>query len=331
MKIGLVGNIMLGRSFNKIFEDIDPEKDKSVIGKDLKEYLESYDFLGGNLETTITNHQIPWPAKTFNYKLDPKYINQIVYNLKPFDYMSLANNHILDYNYEGLRHTKNILTSIDILSAGAGGTLEEAQRPALYKNKKNDIFLFSAADHPDYWAAGRETIIKSQGLHYPYKDNEGIWYVDINKGDWGNVLEHIKKYRNEHKDEIFIFSIHWGSNWQDSIPSIQVQKFADDLLRNGVNIIHGHSPHHLQKVDIIHGGAVFYSLGDFIDDYQINNKYHSDIGGLGTVIMKNDQLFDLNLIPTQIKNINKNNIIDYEVDFLNDKDLLNKIQEIVTY
>lgn len=312
MKVGLVGDIMLGGSFNSTVKN-----GQTSVWGDVGQFLEDYDFVGGNLETTLTSSNIPWSGKNIGVNLDPTYAKY----LYPFNYLSLANNHILDYHVTGLRQTKNALNEMGILSSGAGATLTEAKRPALYKHPKGNLLLFSASDHPNYWAAGRETILDSRGLKYLYKGDEGIWSVDIENGDWGHILEEVRKARDTYKSETFIFSIHWGSNWQNSVPSPQVQRFSEDLLRNGVNIIHGHSPHHLQKIDMINGGAVFYSLGNLIDD----KLYHNNIGGIGTVELEKNVITSLSLIPTKISHN------PYQVNLVTDIENATFAQNMVTY
>ena len=77
-------------------------------------------------------------------------------------------------------------------------------------------------------------------------------------------------------------SLHWGPNWE-SIVSEEKKNLARQLVISGVKIIHGHSAHHLQPFDIINGSMVFYSMGDFIDDYAVKPEYNSNVGGIATL------------------------------------------------
>ena len=47
------------------------------------------------------------------------------------DFVSLANNHILDFKEPGMRETQRTLDAAGIRWAGAGANLEEAARPAM--------------------------------------------------------------------------------------------------------------------------------------------------------------------------------------------------------
>ena len=52
-----------------------------------------------------------------------------------FDFVSLANNHIMDFGPEALEDTIAVLQEHGVAYAGAGRNLEEARRPALMERK----------------------------------------------------------------------------------------------------------------------------------------------------------------------------------------------------
>jgi len=68
-----------------------------------------------------------------------------VYGLKKagFDVLTLANNHILDGGFEGLRDTIDILKQHRILYCGAGDDLDSAVRPAVMKIKGKTVAVIS--------------------------------------------------------------------------------------------------------------------------------------------------------------------------------------------
>ncbi|CAN0074279.1 unnamed protein product, partial [Phaeothamnion confervicola] len=68
--------------------------------------------------------------------------------------------------------------------------------------------------------------------------------------------------------------------WQ---PSPAIRSLARILIDGGVDVIHGHSSHHiqacrLQGVEIYKGKPIFYGLGDFVDDYAVDYSYRNDHG-----------------------------------------------------
>lgn len=312
---GLVGDIMLGRTFNNIFIR-DP---KFNPWGNTKKLTKSLDFFMGNLETTLSDVHTKWQPKIFNYQLNPKFAPVLCE--AGLDYLSLANNHILDYRNAGMNQTINTLDALKcdhfhsrgIQYSGVGHTLAEASDPAIISSAKlnRPILIYSAADHYDYWQVGNPDS--------PNKGLEGLWLLEKEFGT-GNynikpIVERIQKDTKKYSKKPFIIlSLHWGSNYEPII-SPEKQKLANDLLSNDiVHIIHGHSAHHVQPIEEINGNYCFYSCGDFVDDYAIDKVYRNDLAFLAKfdIDTQNAKIRDLNILPTRIS--------DYQVNFLDKQD-----------
>src|SRR6516225_5445421 len=82
-----------------------------------------------NLETSITASDDYWRGKGINYRMHPG--NIACLTAARIDVCALANNHVLDYGYDGLIDTLETLTHAGMKIAGAGRTLTEAQAPAI--------------------------------------------------------------------------------------------------------------------------------------------------------------------------------------------------------
>jgi len=55
-----------------------------------------------------------------------------------------------------------------------------------------------------------------------------------------------------------IASIHWGSNWGYNTPSDQ-RKFAHKLIDDAsVDVIHGHTSHHVKGMEVYKGKLIIY-------------------------------------------------------------------------
>ena len=68
--------------------------------------------------------------------------------------------------------------------------------------------------------------------------------------------------------DIIIVSIHWGGNWGYSIPREQID-FAHGLIdQAGVDIVHGHSAHHVKGLEVYKDRLILYGCGDFLNDYE---------------------------------------------------------------
>jgi poly-gamma-glutamate synthesis protein (capsule biosynthesis protein) len=127
--------------------------------------------------------------------------------------------------------------------------------------------------------------------------------------------------------DIVIVSIHWGSNWGYKISSEQI-KFAHKLVDDvGVNIIHGHSSHHVKGIEVYKDRPIIYGCGDFLNDYEgISGyeHYRDDLSLMYFVSMEpsTGKLADLRMIPTQIKYFKVNKAKKTDVLWL--KNILNR-------
>jgi poly-gamma-glutamate synthesis protein (capsule biosynthesis protein) len=102
-----------------------------------------------------------------------------------------------------------------------------------------------------------------------------------------------------------VVSLHWGSNWGYAIPQEQVD-FAHRLVEQGVDVVHGHSSHHVRPIDIYRERLILYGCGDFLNDYEgieRFDKFRKDLTALyfATVDFEAGRLVQLRLVPMQIQ------------------------------
>jgi len=64
---------------------------------------------------------------------------------------------------------------------------------------------------------------------------------------------------------LLIVSLHWGGEYQ-AAPSLSQQALATDLAAAGADLIVGHGPHVLQRVEWVDDALVAYSLGNLLFD-----------------------------------------------------------------
>lgn len=62
--------------------------------------------------------------------------------------------------------------------------------------------------------------------------------------------------------EIVVASFHWGTEYHYR-PGKEQTKAAYAAIDAGADIVYGHHPHVLQKIEEYNGGVIFYSLGNF--------------------------------------------------------------------
>jgi poly-gamma-glutamate synthesis protein (capsule biosynthesis protein) len=220
-----------------------------------------------NLETSITCSGDTWPAKGIHYRMNPENIDCLT--VAGIDCCSLANNHMLDWGYEGLAETLRCLDRADIDRSGAGECLVEATRPATIEVAgKGRVLVFSLGSAtsgiPREWGAT--------------EDRPGVNLLeDLSTKSARHVAAAIDALKRP--GDVTLASIHWGSNWGFEIPREQI-RFAHTLVDGGVDIVHGHSSHHVKGIEVYHGHLILYGSGDLIDDYEGisgHESYRSDV------------------------------------------------------
>ena len=247
-----------------------------------------------NLETSVTKSNDYWKGKGINYRMHPENISTLT--AAKIDVCSLANNHVIDWGYSGLRETLETLKYANIKIAGAGRNLVEAQLPAVKRvSSKGRVIVF---------AFGSET----SGIPAAWGATEEKPGVNLLKDLGAESLRDIqdKVRRVKRRGDIVVASIHWGSNWGYEIPRKQ-KLFAHRLIDEaGVDIIHGHSSHHVKAIEIYNDKLILYGCGDFLNDYEGISGYEEFRGDLSlmyfaTVDPSTGKLLDLQMTPTQIR------------------------------
>src|SRR5215210_9137863 len=114
--LALTGDVMLGRQVNRALRIMSPEQPWG----DVLPLLLSADLRIINLECAITDHKQPWTRtpKVFHFRADPSAVE--VLRAARVDGCSLANNHTLDFEEQGLLDTLQHLDEAGIWYAGAG-------------------------------------------------------------------------------------------------------------------------------------------------------------------------------------------------------------------
>jgi poly-gamma-glutamate synthesis protein (capsule biosynthesis protein) len=81
--------------------------------------------------------------------------------------------------------------------------------------------------------------------------------------------------------DVIVASIHWGSNWGFSIP-LEQRVFARRLIEDtSVDVVHGHSSHHVKGIEIHRDRPILYGCGDFLTDYKGISGYEEFRDDLG--------------------------------------------------
>lgn len=287
MRIALVGDVMLGRLVNKMLKHRDPAY---PWGNTLS-ILQTADLRICNLECVLSDIGSPWSItpKMFHFRSDEKNIKTL--QIAKIDIVSLANNHVLDYEHEALQRMLNILNDQGILHAGAGKDLLEASKPIFWDINGLKIALIAFTDNEPDWEA--------------QENKPGLLYIptDISDGRMQNFLRHIEKLRKE--VDFLIVSAHWGSNW-GYYPPEEHTSIGHAMIDAGADLIFGHSCHVFRGIEVYKNRPIIYSAGDFIDDYAIDEIEKNDESFIFVLEKEQDASSKLYLYPICINQFQAN-------------------------
>jgi poly-gamma-glutamate capsule biosynthesis protein CapA/YwtB (metallophosphatase superfamily) len=281
----LAGDVMTGRGIDQVLPHPDDPRIHEPYIKDARDYARlareasgliprqvDFSYIWGdalaewrraapdariiNLETSVTTSTDYWQAKYIHYKMNPA--NAPVLTIAAIDCCTLANNHVLDWGYAGLLETLATLDQAQVKRTGAGRTLQEAQTPAILEiSGKGRVVVFSMGTTSSGitmdWAAG------------PNRPGVNL-LPELSTTTVQHIGEQVRAVRRP--GDLVVASLHWGGNWGYRIPASHID-FAHSLIDQAeVDVIHGHSSHHVLGLEVYHGKLIIYGCGDFVNDYE---------------------------------------------------------------
>lgn len=277
--LAIVGDVMLGRLVSR---EIGRRAPESFWGDTLPVLLGA-DAVVANLECAISARGREWDRtpKVFHFRAVPDAIE--VLKAARVSYVSLANNHVLDFGEEALADTLALLDGAGIAHAGAGANLAEARRAARFAAGGLTVAAFSITDNePPFAATGARP---------------GTCHVDPEGQPWP-TSEAIATERTAGAD-IVLVSAHLGPNMVLR-PSGLLRTLKKALAAAGADILHGHSAHVFQGVEIAGRRLILHDTGDFLDDYAVDGYARNDWSFLFVVEIGRNGVRRLQLRPVTL-------------------------------
>lgn len=250
-KLTAVGDVMLDREVKlAAFEHGWP-----YLFAQVADHLTKADLAFANLESPIGSR-----GRFLNmFQAPPEAIESLVY--AGFDVVSLANNHSLDYDNEGLFETIEILKEHGIRQVGAGKNILEARSPVII-NIDNEVRVGFLAYTETWFCYTRE----------PHNWAATDLLPGVAPAEPGMVIEDVARLQTE--ADVIVVSFHWGIEYE-SLPNATQQMLAYAAIDAGADIILGHHPHVLQGIEFYNKGVIAYSLGNFVFDLPDPKTWHS--------------------------------------------------------
>ena len=252
----MVGDALLHGAVNYAAQTSE-EYDYSGMLDSLKPILSGYDLKYYNQETILGGDYLGISSYP-RFNTPQAFGNYMVDDLG-FNMVSLANNHALDMNEEGILNSLEYWKQKDVYIAGCNESFEQQQTINVYE-LNNISFAFLS------YTYGTNGLIAPEGKEYLVN----VYTEDMLKKDISKA--------NEMAD-VVIVSMHWGNEYQHN-PSDEQQHLAKLIADSGADIIIGSHPHVIQPVTWIDDTIVYYSLGNLIS---AQDSLPSLIGMMGSL------------------------------------------------
>ena len=287
MKLLFVGDVMLGRLVNQALKVMRAEY---PWGNTL-DVFRSADARFCNLECAISDRGARWSpdTKAFHFRSDAR--NVEVLKRAGIDAVSLANNHVLDFDGTALRDTLDILGRNRIHHAGAGCDAAGAEAPAVFRIGDKTAAFFAFTDNEPGWKAA--------------EGKPGIHFLPADLDDRDVKRFRLLVGRTREKKDLVVVSAHWGPNWGREVPEEHVA-LAHCLVDSGADVVFGHSAHICRAVEFYRGRPILYSTGDFVDDYAVDPSERNDESFLFLVELGDTGETRVVLYPTTIREFQAN-------------------------
>ncbi|HXI46787.1 MAG TPA: CapA family protein [Candidatus Acidoferrales bacterium] len=204
-----------------------------------------------------------------------------------FDWVSLANNHILNAGGAGLLQTIGHLDAWGIAHSGAGANLTAARQPALLRAGGLTIAILGYDTiRPDY-AAGTNT-------------------PGTNEMTKARVTADVAAARAAGADFVVVFP-HWGTEYTARTTAKQ-RALAHAAIDAGADLVIGSHPHWAGAVEVYKGVPIFYCLGDFV--FSIDRSEQTLEGILPELTFVGTRLVQVRIHPYLILDLAQPNLLD---------------------
>lgn len=240
-----------------------------LVDIDLMKILKNADYRIFNLEVPLTDTENPIE------KCGPNLIAPIatVNGIKALgvDFLTLANNHIMDQNVEGLHDTVHVLERECIAYAGVGDTPEQASKPYIFEKDGIKVGIYCCAEH--------EFSIVSN-IKPGANPFDPLWSLD-----------HIQNLKRECD---FVIVLYHGGKEHYRYPSPELQKICRRIADKGADLIVCQHTHCIGCKEEWNQSVIVYGQGNFLFDNADNEYWATSL--LISVDLKKNQT-KLEFIP----------------------------------
>jgi poly-gamma-glutamate capsule biosynthesis protein CapA/YwtB (metallophosphatase superfamily) len=270
IELVFVGDLLLSRTVEERMEVFGSQYPFQAVA----DVLRGADITIGNLEAPLTVRGDPL-NKRFVFRADPAHADGLAW--AGFDLLSLANNHLLDFEVEGLSQTLETLEGRGISYVGAGLSYEEAHRPLIKQVKgKRIAFLSYAATR---WEGS-----------YELPTTEMVSFADLS-----TITDEVR--RAKQVADLVVVIMHVGTEYQVA-PDAEQLAVSRTAIDAGASLVIGHHSHVVQSTVAYQNGLIVYGLGNFVFD--IDTVEGARQGAILRVLVGEAGVESADLVPVRI-------------------------------
>ena len=243
---------------------------QKLVGNDLMQVFSDSSFTIMNLETPLTDKLSPIEKCGPCLHAPTNTVNGLK-EINPFFY-TLANNHIMDQNEDGLKATIQTLEESGIQFAGVGENISEACKPFQKKIGEKNIGIYCCVEHEFSIATD-----KTFGAN-PY---DPLFSYD-----------HVKELKNEVD---YVIVLYHGGKEQYRYPSPRLQQICRKFIDSGADLVvcqHSHCIGCEEKYD---NGSIVYGQGNFLFDLDDNEYWNTGL----VIELELGENIDIKYIPIE--------------------------------
>lgn len=262
-------NILIGadlvptKSNMRYFENKNTEK---LVEKNLLKELNEADYRIFNLEVPLVDNETPINKCGPNLIASTK--SALGIKALGVDFLTLANNHILDQGEKGLESTLKVLKKLDISFSGVGNSIEDAYKPFIFEVENIKIGIYCCAEH--------EFSIVS-------KENTGA-----NPFDPLESLDHIQNLKRQVD---YVIVLYHGGKEHYRYPSPNLQKTCRKIIEKGGDLVICQHTHCIGCEEKWKDGTIVYGQGNFLFDHSESEFWKTSL----LVNIKNN--FEIEYVP----------------------------------
>src|SRR5690625_5284896 len=263
MKLLITGDLVLNQPYQT-----------SYIDQNLVDLFKKSDLNIVNLEAPVTtsNTKINKTGPNIKYKKksNKKDLKDLEVNV-----FTLANNHVLDYDEQGVIDTLEFCRENEIQTVGAGKNLKDASKIFYFDSAEGKIAIVNFAENE--WTSAKDNRAGSNPMNFI--DNYTQIQEAKNKADFVIVIVH-------------------GGNEYNPYPSPRMVKQYRFYAENGADAVISHHTHCTSGNEIHKSVPILYSLGNFLFTKESRKEVWYS-GLIASLIIKKDHPITFEVIPVQ--------------------------------